>query len=660
MRQPLLGKALFITVVAVIAFAFVLMRGQDRNWDLLNYHFFTGYSLLNGRLEVDIAAANLQSFFNPLVNVFSYLAISKLPFPFSAWSILSLQLLAVPGVMLISREIGKALGYPKFSLTEVAILTICLLSPLWWSELGTTFFSSTTAPLLLFGFSLILRESSPEPSMKYGVHLSGALIGLAVGLKLTNAPFAVAATVCLIYAVYPMGWRCGAGKLAKFVVFGLIGFGCTAWWNWYLWVEWSSPIFPMYNSIFRSPYADLSSMRDMRWYFSGIQDFLKYIVESAFTTSKTSEIPFADPRLMIIGALLPGAIMVKQAHGVTERRITTLILFCTISFLLWASLFAYQRYLIPLELLAGLIIWIQVSRLVLSKSVRMIIVLLFVALFSWLIKIPDWGHAKTKFGSRNPFEILVPKEVSDRPARYLIFGVPVSYVLPYFHPESQFFGVSFNKQVTQRIESKIQEDSTLPLGFFVRDAEALTAIQYLDGLGYSVPEYRFDCSYLKTGVGRYLSCVISDTEKFVTKTKTVADIYFSEDSYHKTSGVLWESGLSYAETWGRWSSEKEVIFGLTQCLPEGKIQLQLDAYSFPSVAGRLIYIDIGGEEKSITLNPLPERRNVIFLNTQPCINRLTVRIPNTMSPSAAGLSTDSRNIGVGFIRLRVLHENTAD
>jgi hypothetical protein len=87
---------LFVATVGLIAFAFVYKRGQDINWDLLNYHYFTGYTLLDGNFKYDIAPSGLQSFLNPVPNVLAYLALSQLPFPVSAWMIAGVQLLALP------------------------------------------------------------------------------------------------------------------------------------------------------------------------------------------------------------------------------------------------------------------------------------------------------------------------------------------------------------------------------------------------------------------------------------------------------------------------------------------------------------------------------------------------------------------------------------
>lgn len=150
----------------IAAAIFVVRRGQDTNWDLLNYHYYQGYSLINGRFSNDLAAANLQSFFNPIANALAYLALKHLSFPFSAWSILLIQLISIPAIALLAKEIAKSLGYSRSSPSTIPAVLLSLLAPLWISELGTTFFSSWTLPLLLWGIYLLLTAHKKRPDFK--------------------------------------------------------------------------------------------------------------------------------------------------------------------------------------------------------------------------------------------------------------------------------------------------------------------------------------------------------------------------------------------------------------------------------------------------------------------------------------------------------------
>ena len=65
---------LLITLTVFFALGFVYLRGADQNWDLINYHYYNGYALLHNRFSIDIAAAHMPSFFNPVCNVLAYVS----------------------------------------------------------------------------------------------------------------------------------------------------------------------------------------------------------------------------------------------------------------------------------------------------------------------------------------------------------------------------------------------------------------------------------------------------------------------------------------------------------------------------------------------------------------------------------------------------------
>ena len=66
-----------ISLLVALAFGFLsLSLGQDRNWDLLNYHLYNPYAFLNDRTEFDLAPAGAQTFFSPMLDVIYFSAIS--------------------------------------------------------------------------------------------------------------------------------------------------------------------------------------------------------------------------------------------------------------------------------------------------------------------------------------------------------------------------------------------------------------------------------------------------------------------------------------------------------------------------------------------------------------------------------------------------------
>src|SRR4051794_32023493 len=47
--------------------------GEDINWDWRNYHEYSAFAWINGRLDRDVAPAGIQNFFNPLPYLPAYL-----------------------------------------------------------------------------------------------------------------------------------------------------------------------------------------------------------------------------------------------------------------------------------------------------------------------------------------------------------------------------------------------------------------------------------------------------------------------------------------------------------------------------------------------------------------------------------------------------------
>ena len=71
------ADALLFVACVSSASAVALWLRQDANWDLQNYHFYDPWAWLNGRIfDWDLAAAQLQTFLNPLADVPFYLLVT--------------------------------------------------------------------------------------------------------------------------------------------------------------------------------------------------------------------------------------------------------------------------------------------------------------------------------------------------------------------------------------------------------------------------------------------------------------------------------------------------------------------------------------------------------------------------------------------------------
>jgi len=512
---------LLICAVSVFALVFVYRRGVDANFDLQNYHYFFGYSLVHWRFDTDIAPAGLHSFFNPLPCALSYLLLSSLSFPKYAWIIAALQLSSLPILVLICIEIDREFGNETPSLEGLLALCLSLTAPLWWSELGTTFFDSTTSPLVLlalfFGLRGVSKASRAQPAGT-PFALAGCAMGFACGLKLTNVVFAVGLLSAVAVVLFPLRTRIAVRCVFIFVLGLAVGFAPTSWWNVFLFLRWGSPLFPLYNSIFRSPYYDAINFRDPLWRFHSLWDFVRFLLAATIGTGKTSQMTFADARMLMFAGLMLFVVpawIVKHLSGgkalfvgPTSRVTRTFLWFVSASFALWALVFAYQRYLIPIELLFGVAVWVLAAGLFKRQHLVAVMTICLLASLATL-KVPDWGHWIGKTDTGNFVGIRVPRELALTPADYLIYGKPITYVLPFLHPNSRFFGIRYDPQVDPQLDkliaSALTADEGRPIRFLTFEAGFRAASLVLAPFGMVAEPV---CWHFQSNIERYAVCKV--------------------------------------------------------------------------------------------------------------------------------------------------------
>ena len=93
--------------------------------------------------------------------------------------------------------------------------------------------------------------------------------------------------------------------LSFFAAGGAIGVLATGGaWAWMLWEQFGNPLFPFYNTIFRSPEAPIAAIADLRFMPRNIWDAALYPFYWLVGMHPSSEWPFRDPRFAILFVLL--------------------------------------------------------------------------------------------------------------------------------------------------------------------------------------------------------------------------------------------------------------------------------------------------------------------------------------------------------------------
>ena len=77
-RSVLLVR-IVLGLIPLAAGLYVIGIGQDTNWDLRNYHFYNPFAYLTGRMGYDVAVAHVATYYNPLLHIPFYYAVTALP-----------------------------------------------------------------------------------------------------------------------------------------------------------------------------------------------------------------------------------------------------------------------------------------------------------------------------------------------------------------------------------------------------------------------------------------------------------------------------------------------------------------------------------------------------------------------------------------------------
>jgi hypothetical protein len=210
---------------------------------------------------------------------------------------------------------------------------------------------------VIAGLGLIVSANAKHRTR----HLvAGILIGAAVGLKLTNMVFFLGAAASLLFAARPLM------ALSCFAIGGAIGgLGTGGAWAWTLWQEFGNPLFPFYNTIFRSSEAPLMTMADGRFLPRNLWDAAAYPFYWLIGNHRSSEGPFRDPRFAILFVLFAanaGASLLYKIR-VFARRDKQFLLFFAVAYGTWLFTFSIHRYAVVLELLSAPLIVLLLSRL---------------------------------------------------------------------------------------------------------------------------------------------------------------------------------------------------------------------------------------------------------------------------------------------------------
>jgi hypothetical protein len=376
------GRAQAAAVVAVpLAFGLLsLYLGQDANWDLLNYHLYSPFAYLNGKLDIDLAPAGTATYLNPALDLGYYFVATRLPAPLLGFLLGVIHGSSFLLILGIARAVLR--GLPREDAYRVPLLLAAAgcLTANFLSEIGNTMADNTTA---LFELGALLgvvsswdRLAAAAPGALGVVLLAGVAAGAGAGFKLTNAVYALA--LCFALLLVPGG---PLRRLSVAFVFGcgvLIGLGGTAgFWFAEMWQRFGNPLFPHFGSVFPNPLTENFGMSGLEWHPAGLLEAVLWPFLFSLDSSRVLEVRIHQVIWAIayalfwwwaIDALLRGRRGTRPRVPASAADYT--IAYVVIGYLIWLKAFSYLRYAIPIEMLLPLVIWIWLARLLPHERAR--------------------------------------------------------------------------------------------------------------------------------------------------------------------------------------------------------------------------------------------------------------------------------------------------
>jgi len=192
------------------------------------------------------------------------------------------------------------------------------------------------------------------------------LLGISVAFKLTNASVALPVVLLCAYRAIVQPRVDGvsiAGRIKQLAVTALL---CASAFlapllpfSFYLYRDTGSPVFPVFNGIFKSVFWPPHSIWDPRWGPVGMWEKLAWPVLISLHPERLSELAVYSGRISLAFVVaIPALIFARR-----DRRLRELYLLFICGALLWSASTGYIRYALSVEILATLVLLTLAAKL---------------------------------------------------------------------------------------------------------------------------------------------------------------------------------------------------------------------------------------------------------------------------------------------------------
>lgn len=491
-----------------IALFFVLLigkasigRGPDASWDLRNYHLYLPYALFNGRASIDLFPATIVGFVNPLVDIPSYLlriAFNQRPntlsfllsLPFSAGAFLAYRIALSILPADITWRRAAAFMAALIGLTGIGA----------YSTIGSSEGEALPAFFTLLGLLLTMSAISTTRLQWYRWGAAGVCCGIAVGLKLTEASYAVGLFAGITLFADAL-WRNRACAALAYVGGGIIGAALSGGWWWTaMLIKFGNPFFPFYNNIFHSPWFPPIRLGADYLHPSTLLQTLFYPFYWALSVQElTWEAPSREPRFAIayVAVVVAVAAMLLRRDfdgraTPAARRSRLFLVFLVTSYALWQQLFSVYRYLYPLEVTIALPLLIAAMHLQRTRSALPATAALAAAL---VLCLSTSVYVNTQHA--RPAHVAAFVDMPELPPGAMVIlldSSPMAFVAAFARPDIRFMGAN-NALISLDRPSKVGDLVAKSISGQTDGLWGIASLkEWPDGASQAMAHYRLECT----------------------------------------------------------------------------------------------------------------------------------------------------------------------
>lgn len=354
LSRPREGAPLTRLFWAIVVPALLLVYASrvlvpDVSWDVLNYHIFHAERSLRGPLFLPGDFFPTPAPFNPAPDILT--GLYRLLLGYRLGTAANLAAVLWLGIIL-DRLLRDYVRRPW--VRSVCVLLILCTEQIFF-QINNYMVDLLSLPLLLEATWLSVRRPGRGTETRHLIVIA-FLLGISVTFKLANLAFALPIALLCLFNLFRVRREATWARLMKVApVAAISGLAPLLPFSLVLYRQTGSPVFPLYNAVFKSSFWRASNVFDPRWGPKGIAETLLWPVLIFFKPERFCEFPVYSGRLMLgFGAAVICIPLAKKEPSIRALSILTLV-----ASVLWSAASGYSRYAIFVELTSGVIlVWL--------------------------------------------------------------------------------------------------------------------------------------------------------------------------------------------------------------------------------------------------------------------------------------------------------------